>query len=110
MQSDSVKKLKASFVPTMMTAAQVRTPATPNLESTCLTFTPSMANRTLLLMQCAQPYSDRALSGLARSLVLRRRTQVAQYTVRGVAQGRYIIGSPDRGANMIIGSRCLPSD
>ncbi|KAK9844084.1 hypothetical protein WJX81_004219 [Elliptochloris bilobata] len=49
--SDNVKRLKASFVPTMMTAEQV-----------------------------------------------------ADHTVRGLARGSYIIGSPDRGANMIVGS------
>lgn len=31
--------------------------------------------------------------------------QVAEYTVRGLARGRYLIGSPDKGANMIVGSR-----
>ncbi|CAL8465071.1 g4606 [Coccomyxa elongata] len=49
--SDTVKKLKAAFVPAMMTAEEV-----------------------------------------------------ARYTWKGVERGQYVIGSPDRGGNMLIGS------
>ncbi len=112
-QTEKVKALKASFVPNMMTAAQARRASEPLRWHHASAHTHACLQGASLRQTGRRGHLQRLHDAICCAAWCTRSwpgcgAQVAKYTVRGLARGGYLIGSPDRGGNLIVGSRSLP--